>query len=63
MIRGRESQIIQIPYIFILIALTHKENITKSLRVYKKKDDEDESYVFFNTFPKKFQLILSKIIQ
>ena len=63
MIRGRESQIIQIPYIFVLIALTHKQNLTKDLRVYKKKDNEDESYVFFETFPKKFKKILSKLIQ
>ena len=63
MIRGRESQIIQIPYIYVIIALTHKANITKDLRVYKKKNDEIVSYNFYETFPQKFRLIISKIIQ
>ena len=63
MIRGREAQIIQIPYIFVLIALTHKGNITKSIRVYKRKDNEDESYVFFETFPIQFREILLKLIR
>ncbi len=63
MIRGRESQIIQIPYIFVLIALTHKQNLTKDLRVYKKKDNEDESYVFFETFPTQFREIILKLIR
>ena len=63
MIRGRESQIVQIPYIFVIIALTHKTNITKDLRVYIKKGDENISYNFYETFPPKFRLIISKIIQ
>ena len=61
MIRGRESEIIQIPYIFVLIALTHKKNITKNMRIYKEKSEI--SNVFFETFPIKFRKILSKIIQ
>ena len=61
-LRGRTKQILQIPFIFIIIALTHKTNITKQLRNINTKFNKND--VKFEDFiSDDFKDIISKIKQ
>lgn len=59
-IDGREKEVINMPYFFNLIAITHKENITKDLRKNKKEKNKDN---FFNLWDKQTQLFFLGLIK
>jgi hypothetical protein len=54
---GRESQIVDMPYMYNLIAITHKDNITKNFR----KSEKADSYNFFNALDFNTQLFFSSL--
>ena len=59
-LRGRTEQVLQVPFIFIIIALTHKTNITKQLRNINTKFNKND--VKFEDFiSDDFKDIISKI--
>lgn len=51
-ISGREDKILQIPYSFVLIAITHNSNITSKIRELKLSDKND---IFFSEFDEYLQ--------
>lgn len=60
-INGREKEVINMPYFFNLIAITHNGNITKDLRKNKFNDDKMDN--FFNLWDKQTQLFFLSLIK
>ena len=61
-INGREKEVINMPYFFNLIAITHKENITKDLRKNKfERDGKMDN--FFNLWDSQTQLFFLGLIK
>jgi hypothetical protein len=60
-INGREKEVINMPYFFNLIAITHKENITKDLR--KNRLDSNKMDNFFNLWDTQTQLFFLGLIK
>jgi len=61
MIDNQIDKIIQIPYVFNIIAITHYNNVTGDLRRLKKKYNIQEQTNYFNEFPIKIQKMLNDI--
>ncbi len=60
-INGREKEVINMPYFFNLIAITHNGNITKDLR--KNKFQSDKMDNFFNLWNTQTQLFFLGLIK
>ncbi len=60
-INGREKEVINMPYFFNLIAITHNGNITKDLR--KNRLDNNKMDNFFNLWDKQTQLFFLGLIK
>ena len=60
-INGREKEVINMPYFFNLIAITHNGNITKDLR--KNKFNNDKMDNFFNLWDRQTQLFFLGLIK
>lgn len=61
LIKDRYHQVMQLPYSFVLIAITHSCNFTEDLRNIKNKYKENEQSNYFNDFPLLIQQKLLKI--
>jgi hypothetical protein len=57
---GRESEIINMPYFFNLIAITHGSNVTEKLRTFEKSGKFDN---FFNMWPNNVQLFFLSLLK
>ena len=60
-IKNRHKKVIRIPYCFVLIAITHKENITGELRKLENKYEENKQSNYFDDIPIFIQEKLLKI--
>lgn len=60
-IDGREKRVINMPYFFNLIAITHKGNITKELRKNNEKNKNNDN--FFNLWDKQTQLFFLSLMK
>ena len=60
-IDGREQKVINMPYFFNLIAVTHKGNVTKDLRRSGQSDGKMDN--FFNLWDKQTQLFFLGLIK
>ena len=60
-VKNRHKKVIRIPYCFVLIAITHKENITGELRKLENKYEENKQSNYFDDIPIFIQEKLLKI--
>jgi len=60
-IKNRYDKILRIPYCFVLIAITHKTNVTDDLRKLETKYEKDTQSDYFEEFPLFIQEKLLKI--
>lgn len=63
-VKGRENQVLTMPYMFNMIAMTHKYNVTKALRTNpnaSNNNDGSQYDNFFNLFDRQTQLFLLEI--
>lgn len=60
-IDGREKEVINMPYFFNLIAVTHNGNVTKDLRKSAENDGKMDN--FFNLWDKQTQLFFLGLIK
>lgn len=63
--KGRENEIVNMPYFFNLIAITHSNNITKRLRTLSSSEDKNavKNDNFFNLWEKDVQLFFLDLIK
>jgi hypothetical protein len=61
--KGRENEIVNMPYFFNLIAITHSKNITKNLRKMTYSDNAVKNSNFFNLWEKDLQLFFLDLIK
>ena len=60
-VRGREKEVLDMPYHFNFIAITHHENVTGSLRTIKKKQRGQQYDNFFNLWDRPTQLFFMEL--
>ncbi len=61
--KGRENEIVNMPYFFNLIAITHSKNITKNLRKMSYSNNAVKNSNFFNLWEKDLQLFFLDLIK
>lgn len=61
--KGRENEIVNMPYFFNLIAITHSKNVTKNLRTMAYSDSAVKNNNFFNLWEKDLQLFFLDLIK
>ena len=62
-LKGREKQVVKLPYFFVLIAMTHNSNITDKLRCIETTPETQSAYnALFGLFPDQVQNVIREII-
>ena len=57
-LNGRHKQMIDLPYIFVIIAIKHNSNLTGDLRTVTDPALKNKTYKIENIFPNKFKKVL-----
>lgn len=60
-IKNRHHKVLRVPYCFVLIAITHKTNVTNNLRAVENKYEKNKQTDYFDEFPLFIQEKLLKI--
>ena len=62
LVKGRELEVVKIPWMFNLIALSGKHNYNgRTKRILKKKTQSIENYNLYKTFPETFKIVIKKL--